>query len=262
MIPKEESVSSRTTISSLSMYSRDEEKELRLREQERKREEKYKMDHRSYRYKHKSGDLYRDRTYGKQKFKKMHPEKRLKKHHHNIRSRTSSFRDRRRRIPTDEEESPEDFINQNSESRSQRTRHVSGMSSTSHTSHYDRDMSSTSHTSHYDKDMSSTSHTSHASHDDEMKKITDKLKQNKIGTFGNDELPTHGVSSDHQQSYEEFLESIGIPSPAPINDDDIVVSNLDPALDDIMGLGSSSSSMSSSSSEKTVANLSRDFQEL
>ena len=249
MIPKEESVSSRTTISSLSMYSRDEEKELRLREQERKREEKYKMDHRSYRYKHKSGDLYRDRTYGKQKFKKMHPEKRLKKHHHNIRSRTSSFRDRRRRIPTDEEESPEDFINQNSESRSQRTRHVSGMSSTSHTSHYD-------------KDMSSTSHTSHASHDDEMKKITDKLKQNKIGTFGNDELPTHGVSSDHQQSYEEFLESIGIPSPAPINDDDIVVSNLDPALDDIMGLGSSSSSMSSSSSEKTVANLSRDFQEL
>ena len=249
MIHREESVSSRTTISSLSMYSRDEENELRLREQKRKREEKYKMDHRSYRYKHKSGDLYRDRTYGKQKFEKMHPEKRSEKHHHNIRSRTSSFRDRRERIPTDEEESPEEFINQNSESHSQRMRHERGMSSTSH---YDRDMSS----------MSSTSHTSHASHDDKMKEITDKLKQNKIGTFGNDESPTHGVSSHHQQSYEEFLESMGIPSPAPINDDDTVVSNLDPALDDIMGLGSSSSSRSSSSSEKTVANLSRDFQEL
>ena len=50
------------------------------------------MDHRSYRYKHKSGDLYRDRTYRKQKFEKMHPEKRLKKHHYNFQTRPVLFR--------------------------------------------------------------------------------------------------------------------------------------------------------------------------
>jgi hypothetical protein len=78
----------RTVKNTIPNYSEDVSKELnesRLRDQKRKREEKNKMDHRSSRYKHKSGDLS---SYSKNKLKKMHPEENLKKHDPDIQSQT------------------------------------------------------------------------------------------------------------------------------------------------------------------------------